>query len=317
MSTPRPPSVRFAIAFGLAVLLAGCSQPPAEPTPPPEGTPTPPVIGGSGAPTVVPTLISSEITVGEERFLFSILDPSTNLPIAAPDREVRVTLTGPNGDTVDAGEANFVWAIEGERGIYVTNIELPTAGEWTAKFVTEGRSGEKETIPVTFPVAAESSALEVGEEAPSVETPTLDDVGGEVARLSTDADPLRALYETSVADALEAGRPFVLAFATPAFCQTAQCGPTLDRLKPFVERYPDVAFINVEPYELRWDEAVGGLQPVTEGDPPELQTVPAVDRYGILAEPWVYVVDGDGIVRGSFELIFSDAELEAALDTLR
>jgi hypothetical protein len=31
----------------------------------------------------------------------------------------------------------------------------------------------------------------------------------------------------------------------------------------------------------------------------------------------VFVVDRDGVVRGSFELIFSDAELTASLDAVR
>ena len=49
---------------------------------------------------------------------------------------------------------------------------------------------------------------------------------------------------------LAAHEPFVLVFATPKFCKTAQCGPTLDRIKPFAARYPTVTFINVEPYKL-------------------------------------------------------------------
>jgi hypothetical protein len=36
-----------------------------------------------------------------------------------------------------------------------------------------------------------------------------------------------------------------------------------------------------------------------------------------LSEPWVFVVDRQGIVRGSFGLIFSDAELTGALDAVK
>jgi hypothetical protein len=41
-----------------------------------------------------------------------------------------------------------------------------------------------------------------------------------------------------------------------------------------------------------------------------------VIAYGLLSEPFVFVVDGDGIVRASFEVIFSADEIEAALDSL-
>lgn len=41
--------------------------------------------------------------------------------------------------------------------------------------------------------------------------------------------------------------PFVLVFATPAFCQTAICGPMLDGVKVLAADYPTFTFINVEP----------------------------------------------------------------------
>jgi 16S rRNA G966 N2-methylase RsmD len=113
-----------------------------------------------------------------------------------------------------------------------------------------------------------------------------------------------------VADALAAGEPFVLAFATPKFCATAQCGPTLDRLKPVAEAHPEVTFINVEPYELRYTD--GQLQLADN----QLTPVPAVEAYGLLSEPYIFVVDRAGIVRASFEAIFSSDEIEAAIDGL-
>ena len=45
----------------------------------------------------------------------------------------------------------------------------------------------------------------------------------------------------------------------------------------------------------------------------ELQTVPATDAYGLLTEPFVFVVGGDGVVKASFELIFAPDEIDEAL----
>jgi hypothetical protein len=83
-------------------------------------------------------------------------------------------------------------------------------------------------------------------------------------------------------------------------------------VKPFVERYPDVTFINVEPYKLKFEN--GSLQ--ADLDPATSQLVPveATLQWGLVSEPWVFVVDRDGIVQGSFGLIFSDEELTTALD---
>jgi hypothetical protein len=49
------------------------------------------------------------------------------------------------------------------------------------------------------------------------------------------------------ADALAAHKPIFLIFATPRFCATAQCGPTLDRLKP-------VAAANIKVSEMKVPE---------------------------------------------------------------
>jgi hypothetical protein len=62
-------------------------------------------------------------------------------------------------------------------------------------------------------------------------------------------------------DRVAGGRqdPFVLVFATPAFCQSAICGPMLDTVKKVAADYPTLTFINVEPYKMAF---IGGsLQP--------------------------------------------------------
>ncbi len=41
--------------------------------------------------------------------------------------------------------------------------------------------------------------------------------------------------------------------------------------------------------------------------------VQAARDWKLLSEPWIFVVDGDGIVTSSLMLIFDDAELEAAI----
>ena len=95
---------------------------------------------------------------------------------------------------------------------------------------------------------------------------------------------------------------------------SAQCGPTLDHFKPIAAAHPEITFINVEPYKLSDDQ--GQLQPVLDANN-NLQTVPASDDYGLLSEPYVFVVGGDGIVKASFELIFTPDEIDKALADLK
>jgi hypothetical protein len=56
------------------------------------------------------------------------------------------------------------------------------------------------------------------------------------------------MHEVSLDAAVSAGQPLVLLFATPAYCQTAVCGPavnTLDQVRQSRD-WGDVAFIHVE-----------------------------------------------------------------------
>ena len=266
-------------------------------------------------PSVFPQIINPAGTIacGPTRLMFSFLD-ADNLPVASPGRTVTVRLfdLAQNPDEpITTADATFIWAVEDEVGVYVAEVDLPAAGVWGAEFTTQLNDAAPESIRVQFDAQPESTVTAVGGEAPPSDTPTLTDVDGDVSLISSDAEPVEAFYETSIADAIAAKEPFVVAFATPKFCATQQCGPTLDRLKPIAARHPDVTVINVEPYQLESTET--GLQPVTTGDPPQLTPAQATLDWRLPTEPWVFVVDRNGVVTDSFMLIFSDEELEAAL----
>ncbi len=251
--------------------------------------------------------------MGSNRFLFSFVDATGDTPVGAPDRTASVGFTGPANQTIPTAPGTFIWAIEGVSGIYVTTVDFPAMGDWVAHFTTAAAGKPAEQIDFQFQVLDKKHVIVPGDKAPSVETPTLASVGGDVSRISTDTKPDEAFYQTSVAAALAAHKPFVLIFATPKFCQTRTCGPTLDKVKPIAAAHPGLTFINVEPYKLADDQ--GQLQPVLDANN-QLQTVPATDAYGLLSEPYVFVVGGDGIVKASFELIFTPAEIEKALAEL-
>jgi len=279
------------------------------------------VSSGSAAPapsgasaSVIPVIVSSRQVPGPNRFVFSFLDPGTNEPAASPDRAASVAFIAP-GETQPgpATEATFVWAIEGERGDYVANVTFGAPGDYKAVFVTEAPGSPEEAIAVDFQVAESSPTVGIGSAAPATDNPTIE-TAGSVERVSTDTDPDPTFYQVTVKEALASHTPFVLVFATPAFCLSAQCGPTLDRIKAVADTAPDdVAFINVEPYQLAFTE--GRLQPVLDADN-QLQPVEAVTEWGILTEPWVFTVDGTGIVRGSFEGVVGEDELTTAIEAI-
>jgi hypothetical protein len=204
--------------------------------------------------------------------------------------------------------ADFVWAIEGERGFYVATATFDRAGEWGVEVNVSQSGAAPEAARVRFEVQEKGTTVAVGEQAPSVATPTLADVGGDPAKLSTDPKPDPDLYRTSVAAALEAHEPFVLVFATPLPEPSAPLETVAGE-----GRRTGVTFINVEPYTLEW-KAEASAGPRRER---QLSPVPSVNAYGLLVEPWIFVVDRDGVVRASFEAVVSEKELTAAIDAVK
>ncbi len=315
-------------ALALVAAACGTSAPSASPSGAICGTapdsPAEATWGGStdpenAAPTLTPVLVSNAITCGKVRILFLYLD-SSNRVASAPDRKATVAFYNlgrdPNKSVVTA-EGQFVWTIKDERGMYVVNVDLPEAGTWGAEFTwakdDAGGDIEAETVRMTFSVLDAPTAVAVGQKAPASKSPTVADVGGDVTKISTDAHPDPAFYQTSVADALTAHKPFMLIFATPKFCQSAQCGPTLDLFKPIAAAHPDVTFINVEPYKLQ--DVDGQLQPILDAKK-QLIANDVSNQWGLLNEPWIFAVDRDGIVRGSYELTITDAELNEILPVI-
>lgn len=324
---PHVPGARRLLALGLlGAMLTACG-----PENPGGSSERPPGSGGGAcqtapsvpddvqgwgppttAPDLLPIMISDRLVCGDNRVLFSLLDKDGR-PAGAPDRPVLVqfyNLGRSPESPIASVDGTFIWAIEDAVGVYSSNATFPEAGRYGAAF----RIAVGDPIRLTFDVQPSSPVIKVGDKAPASKTPTVATVGGDATHISTDPAPDPRFYQTSVDEALAAHEPFVLIFATPKFCTSAQCGPTLDRVKPYLAKYPTVTFINVEPYKLKLVDGV--LQPDLDANG-QLQTAPTTDEWHLFNEPSVYVVDRDGIVTANFELIFSDQELTTALDAVK
>ncbi len=301
------PSRLAAVLVGALIVSAGCTA--AGSTPSASG-PTASAVRPAGSASFLPVPVSSEFGVGANRVVFGLLDTTGTKSAASPDRTLSIGYHGPNGETIPSAPTTFTWAIEGVEGVYIGSATFASAGQWVADFTSGAPGSPASTVSFSFTVKPHTAVVFPGDPAPSVKTPTLADVGGDVTKISTDTNPVPRFYQTSEADALAAKKPFVLVFATPKFCKSATCGPTLDKVKPIAAAYPDVTFINVEPYQLT--DASGSLQPVLSADN-QLIPVEATTAFKLLSEPYVFVVGSDGKVTASFELVFSPGELDAAV----
>ena len=326
-----PPLRALAATLALAVALAACTStggtattPAAAPAATSAATPTgsasacdsgvfpgwpqPGQVTTSG---VIPYLVSSEKLVGQSRLLFVLIDQQ-NRPIADETLQVEIGFFDLCADPATATEVvtpSFAWGIVGQRAFYVATPDLTQPGPWGAAFtVHDTASGATTGGKLQFTVSEGGFGPRVGDAAPAVKTPTLADVGGDVRRISTDPTPEPTFFETSLDAALAAKKPVLIVFATPGFCKSAQCGPTLDTVKAAVKAAP-IQVVAVEPYQLVYQD--GRLQPVYQNG--DFVPVEATNVYGIPTEPWIFLVDAKGTIAGSFEAVVGQQELTDAI----
>lgn len=300
----------FTTAVAFVMLLGACTSAPSMTTP----TPATPASGWAqqGVNDVLPIVVSSELAVGQNRFLLNLVDRQ-NEPLAAADRSVTLSFFDLATDADEPAvtvPGTYLPTLATLPGLYRATVELDRAGEWGLEVMTSDADGSPRSGRMVFNVRDEFSTPALGEQAPASETPTAE-TPDQIDAISTDDDPNPAFYTTAVADALAAGQPFLLIFSTPAFCRTATCGPALDIVKSVAPEFQDQAtFIHVEPYEL--ESVDGGLQPVLQNG--QLVPVPSVVEWGLLTEPYIFVVNADGEVTAKLEGVASEAEIRAALE---
>lgn len=246
-----------------------------------------------------PVFASSEVVEGDNRFLIGLLNDE-DAPISSPEISMHVAFYDlAESAERPAFETDAEFIDTGPRGLYVTYPTFDSTGKWGAEVSVEG-DGLDETVRASFEVAGEGMTPAVGERAPASKTPT--GSGRELKKITTDTKPDPDFYRMSIDEALRAGKPFVVTFATPRFCSSAVCGPTLDIVKKESKDWPKVEFIHVEVYDL--------------SDLKNLKPVPAVREWGLPSEPWVFVVDSQGKVAAKFEGTVSPKELAEALGGL-
>src|SRR6185503_19527045 len=100
--------------------------------------------------------------------------------------------------------------------VYSTEVNFPSDGEWRiAAVIKEGDKLTATLLPSVI-VGEFERVPRVGDQAPKIHTPTPEDVGGDLSRITTRIPP-DTQNRVDYADVL-GKEPIVLLFATPQFC---------------------------------------------------------------------------------------------------
>ena len=193
-------------------------------------------------------------------------------------------------------------------GIYVVPAYFPRPGTWGLEFqIAPGDvpfdAAEAEEVLFRLAVRARRAAPAVGQAALATPSRTLVDEP-DLRRLTSDPTPEPGLYQLSIDDALANGRLLLLIFATPAFCHSRTCAPALDVVKAvWRDHAADLDAIHVEVFE-------------NPEDPSELREAAAFLAWDLPSEPWVFVIDGRGVIVAAYEGSVTDRELRGDVEGL-
>ncbi|MCK9485207.1 MAG: hypothetical protein M0R73_00670 [Dehalococcoidia bacterium] len=248
-----------------------------------------------------------DLGVGPSRVSFALFDREGL--VALPTVDVATRFYADDTDGYEPGEQTslrFHPFPLGGRGIYTGTLTFDAPGLWAIEArIPRAEEPPRAETTVLFPVevAAAPVAPAVGSSVPASNNRTSADT--EMAELTTSTEPDPTLYDTTIADALKAGRPFVVTFASPAFCTNALCGPQVEVTSELAREYEDRAeFIHVELYENPTE---------IRGDLSVARRTPVLEEWGIHTDEWTFVVDADGLVAARFEGFAPRDEVEAAL----
>jgi hypothetical protein len=270
------------------------------------------------AAAIQPLITTSELVVGQNRFAFGIFKENKALEHA--DVSVRLyAIDGAQAQLEGEFKAPFQSAgivtgakqvhrhADGRRhvhnadtdvrGLYVSQIAFSRAGDWGLELAVQDSDGSELTARTMVKVLESPATPAIGSPAPRSRNLIATDVKN-LRDLSTSERPDARLHQVRIADAIKQGKPQVIVFATPQFCTSRMCGSVLDIVRSLLPTYgKQAAFIHQEIWQ----------------DFAEKKVFPTVAEWRLTTEPWIFIVDGKGIIHAKFEGLATTGELESAL----
>jgi hypothetical protein len=268
-----------------------------------------------------PLITTSELIVGPNRFAFGLLKANRLLDNA----DVTLRLYSMDGsEAILAAEFKVPYQSvrqinqersvhrhadgtdhvhvdeSGVQGLYVTRLEFSRAGTWGIELLASEANGPVETVRFAVTVLDAPATPAVGSAAPRSRNLIASDVKN-LRQIDTSQKPDARLHQVRIADAIAQGKPQLIVFATPQFCTSRMCGQVVDIVRTLLPTYGKrVAFTHLEIWQ----------------DFAEKKMFPTVEEWRLDTEPWVFVVDSEGIIRAKFEGFVTVRELESALQQI-
>ena len=302
MKRPRL-AVIFAAVLQIAIQIIGAAD----------------VMGADDA--LQPLITTAELTVGQNRFAFGLAKQSKLIERAdvlvrvfdlqgteahltaetnAPFRPVANPVAEKTVHRHADGSLHVHDAATEVRGVYVAHLTFTRSGKWGVELVARQPDGSSETARLTVVVRETPTTPAVGSPAPRSRNLIASDVK-HLRQISTSERPDPRLHQTRIADAIAMGKPQLIVFATPQFCTSRMCGPVVEIVRTLLPTYGKrMVFTHQEIWQ---DFATKNV-------------FSTIEEWRLESEPWIFIVDGQGMIRARFEGLVTVRELETALQNV-
>ena len=264
-------------------------------------------VGKKSTIAVVPA--TADVYVGTNNFVFGITN-TNNEP--QPGAKVRATVydlkdgkttpvcqfepllsapgVGPESNHTHAGGVQHIHGGEdASRVVYYARVPFAREGPWGLAVEAILKDGSKTFGSVLLQVGARPSVIAPGMPANRSDNLTKNDVK-DIKEIDSGTPP-NDMHDLKIKDVIAAGRPLVIVFSTPAFCQTLFCGPVNQEVEALRDVYKDrVDFIHIE----IWRDFVNKVI-----NPTAREWLLTAD--GRINEPIVFAVGKDGVIYDRWE----------------
>ena len=197
------------------------------------------------------------------------------------------------------------------RGVYATQARFDRAGFYNVEVEGDVAGLGTKSTSAALRVREKHQFLNVGDEALRSKNLVASSTGVPAKAIDSRAvegaalpDP--QLHQLTIADSIAQRKPTVVAFATPVFCRSRFCGPTIDLIEAVAPDYSSrVNFIHVEIWK--------------DFDKQQANDVASdwLLRDEMLPEPWVYLIDSNGKIAARWDNVVTRDELVNALNSVQ
>lgn len=268
---------------------------------------------GVGTQLVVPSLAGEDYIAGIDNYLaFYLAKPNGDRVFGADTRVWLTQSSDPNASVAPTGPMPAKWygyanpepGPSVPKGLNALQATFDQPGVWTLLVETTAAPRQLATTLVQVKDKTKADTLLPGAKAIPSDTPTVDNARG-VSPICTRKPPCD-MHQVTLRQAIASGKPTAFVIATPAYCQSRNCGPSVDELLGVENELRGKAnFVHSEVYLNDQAQTLEHQTPT-----------PTFAEWGVQSEPWLFIIDRDGVITARFEGGFTAALIRSALTPL-